>query len=124
MIPILLLTLLALTSSTEVDNLNILLPQLQQPIPTFPVQLITAQDGCYHWASSKPEIVQVSPHNPKSPGCSNQVLATVNKVGPYPSSIYLSADEANSESEMKIPVRIRKVNKITISSKSRMMNIK
>ena len=88
------------------------------------MQLITAQDGCYHWASSKPEIIQVSPHNPKSPGCSRQALATVSKVGPYPSSIYVSADEANSESEMKIPVRIRKVNKITISSKSRMMNIK
>ena len=124
MIPTLLLVLLTLTSSAEVDYLNILLPELQEPIPTFPLQLITAQDGCYHWKSSQPDFIHVSPHNPKSPGCSRQALVSVGKIGPFTSSIFVSADEANSESEMKIPVRIRTVKKIRIASKSRMMNIK
>lgn len=124
MILTLLMTLLAISSCTEVDNLNILLPQLQEPIPTFPLQLITAQDGCYHWTSSLPTTIKVSPHSPKTTGCSHQALISVAQVGSFPSSIFVSADDANSESLIKIPVRIRKLHKITIASKSRMMNIR
>ena len=49
---------------------------------------------------------------------------SVGQVGPYHSSIFVSADDANSESLIKIPVRTRKLAKISIASKSRMMNIK
>lgn len=98
MILVLLLSILVITSATEVDNLNILLPQIEKPIPNFPQQLITATDGCYHWTSSLPNVVSVAPHNPKSSGCSRQALVRVGQIGPFPSSIYVSADEANSES--------------------------
>jgi hypothetical protein len=124
MILAVLLSLLVISSPTEVDNLNILLPQLQETAPILPLQLLTAQDGCYHWTSSLPNIIQVSPHNPKATGCSRQALISVAKVGAFPSSIFVSADDANSESLIKIPVRIRRIDKITIASKSRMMNIK
>lgn len=124
MILIIFFSILSLTSQAEVDNLNILLPQIDRSIPNFPQQLITATDGCYHWSSSLPNIISVTGHNPKSSGCSRQVLIRVGEVGEFKSSIYVSADEIDSESEIKIPVRIRKVNKISIASKSRMMNIK
>ena len=117
-------TLLVLVTPAEVDNLNILLPQLQEAPPTLPLQLVTAQDGCYHWTSSLPNIIHVESHQPKTNGCSRQALVSVSKIGEFRSSIYVSADEAESESMYKIPVRIRKLNKITIASKSRMMNIK
>jgi len=98
MILVFLLAILTITSPTEVDNLNILLPQIEKPIPIFPQQLVTATDGCYHWVSSLPNIVSVTPHNPKSSGCSRQALVTVGQIGPFSSSIYVSADEVNSES--------------------------
>ena len=98
MILVFLLAILTITSPTEVDNLNILLPQIEKPIHTFPQQLVTATDGCYHWTSSLPNIVSVTAHNPKSSGCSRQALVRVDQIGAFSSSIYVSADEANSES--------------------------
>ena len=96
MILAIILTILTLTASTEVDNLNILLPQLQESIPTFPLQLITAQDGCYHWTTSEPKAISISPHNPKSTGCSRQALISVAQVGVFPSSYFVSADDEHS----------------------------
>lgn len=48
----------------------------------------------------------------------------VAKAGPYSSSIYVTATDAATESILNIPVRIRKLSKIMIATKSRMMNLK
>jgi hypothetical protein len=44
--------------------------------------------------------------------------------GPYSSSIYVTASDAATDSILNVPVRIRKLNKIFIATKSRMMNLK
>lgn len=44
--------------------------------------------------------------------------------GAYSSSIYVTATDTATESVLNIPVRIRKLNKISIATKSRMMNLK
>jgi hypothetical protein len=111
-------------STTEVDNLNLLLPELKDSSRTLPLQLITAKGGCYTWASSAPSILSVKPHENKSEPCSKQALVEVVKAGPYSSSIYVTATDAATESILNIPVRIRKLNKIFIATKSRMMNLK
>ena len=51
----------------------------------------------------------MTPHNPGAGGCSRQALASVLQVGAFGSSIYVSADDVNSESTTKIPVRIRRL---------------
>ena len=66
----------------------------------------------------------MTPHNPSSGGCSRQAITSVLQVGPFSSSIYVGADDVNSESSTRIPVRIRRLDKISIASKSRMMNIR
>lgn len=96
MIFLIMASLLVFSSPAEVDNLNILLPELEKPPLNLPLQLITAQDGCYHWKSSQPDIISVLPHLPKPTGCSRQAIVSVGQVGKYPSSIYVSADEAEN----------------------------
>lgn len=44
--------------------------------------------------------------------------------GPFSSSIYVTATDTLTESVLNIPVRIRKLSKIFIATKSRMMNLK
>jgi hypothetical protein len=124
MILAIILSLLVLASPAEVDNLNILLPELQKQPHTMPLQLISAQDGCYYWKTSQPDIISVTTYLPKPSGCSRQALVSVSQVGAYSSSIYVGADDSDSDSGFKIPVRLRKLNKISIFTKSRMMNIK
>lgn len=58
----------------------------------MPLQLITAQDGCYYWKSSQPDILSVTTHLPKPSGCSRQALVSAAHIGSYPSSIYVGAD--------------------------------
>jgi hypothetical protein len=44
--------------------------------------------------------------------------------GAYTSTAYITATDTTSESVLNIPVRIRRLHKIVIATKSRMMNIK
>jgi hypothetical protein len=122
-IALLLLTLLLLSAATEVDNLNILLPELRDSSSTLPLQLITAQAGCYTWTSSAPAVVSASLHEGKG-GCSRQAVVQVVQPGAHSSSTYITASDTASEAQLNIPVRIRRLNKISIATKSRMMNLK
>jgi hypothetical protein len=90
---------------------------------TLPLQLITAQGGCYSWASSAPSVLSTRLLDPKAIACSKQAVVQVVQTGPYASSIYVTATDTATESILNIPVRIRKLSKIAIATKSRMMNI-
>ncbi len=111
-------------ATTEVDNLNLLLPELKDSSLQLPLQLITAQGACYLWSSSVPEVLSVSLHDQKSSTCSKQALVKVVQPGPYSSSIYVTASDAATDAILNVPVRIRKLSKIFIATKSRMMNLK
>lgn len=59
--PILIFLLVILAQTTEVDNLNLLLPQLREPSFELPLQLVTAKNDCFTWASSDTQILAVKP---------------------------------------------------------------
>jgi len=58
---IIIFIILAIAYSAEVDNLNILLPQLKEPSFELPLQLITAKNDCFIWNSSDIQILTVNP---------------------------------------------------------------
>lgn len=121
--PLLALLLLVLAATTEVDNLNLLLPELAHASPILPLQLITAQGGCYRWASSAPDVLTVA-SNDTNVGCSRQAVVQIAEAGPFSSSIFVTATDLSSEAILNIPVRIRRLNRILIVTKSRMMNLR
>lgn len=59
------LFLCVLALSTEVDNLNLLLPQLREPSFELPLQLVTAKNDCFIWTSSDNQILSVQPYQIK-----------------------------------------------------------
>jgi hypothetical protein len=110
-------------ATSEVDNLNLLLPELGDSSRALPLQLITAQGGCYSWASSAPNALSATLLEGRA-GCSKQAVVQVVRPGPHTSTAYITATDTASESVLNIPVRIRRLHKIAIATKSRMMNIK
>jgi hypothetical protein len=120
---LLLLLAVATAPTTEVDNLNLLLPELADPARDLPLQLITAAGGCYSWTSSAPNVVSASLLEGRA-GCAKQAVVQVVRAGAYTSSCCITATDTASESVLNIPVRIRKLVKIAIATKSRMMNIR
>lgn len=70
------------------------------------------------------EVLDVRSYESKQGGCSRQAIASVVETGPFPSSIYISASDAATGAILNLPVRIRKMQRISIVTKSRMMNIK
>ena len=101
-----------------------LLPQITTPTLQMPQQLLSTHGGCYHWTSSSPKTLAVSPHPQNlSQECSAQALVEVIQTGPFPSSVYLTASDPSTLTVLNIPARIRQIHSIFIATKSRMMNI-
>jgi hypothetical protein len=93
---VLFLLLLTFIVATEVDNLNVLLPELKLATTILPLQLITAQGGCYHWTSSAPEILAVTSNDSIAGSCSRQAVIQIAEVGPFYSSIFVTATDVNT----------------------------
>ncbi len=110
-------------TTSEVDNLNLLLPELGDSSRSLPLQLITAQGGCYSWTSSAPNALSTTLLEGRA-GCSKQAVVQVVRPGAYTSTAYITATDTASESVLNIPVRIRRLHKIVIATKSRMMNLR
>ena len=63
-------------------------------------------------------------YEPNASKCSKKGLVKLNHVGAFPSSVYVTAEDVGAEDMFNIPVRIRRISRISIMTKSRMMNIK
>lgn len=61
-------------------------------------------------------------HTPAA--CSKRAVVEVVQAGPHHSTISISAVEQSSQSALLIPVRIRPLSRLSIVTKSRMMNIR
>ena len=62
---IIIFILVIMAQTTEVDNLNLLLPQLREPSFELPLQLVTAKNDCFIWTSSDTQILAVNPYQLK-----------------------------------------------------------
>lgn len=63
-------------------------------------------------------------HPPGDHNCFKNGLVHLKAIGPYPSSIYITAKDQTSTELINIPVRVHDLKKISIFTKSKIMNLK
>jgi hypothetical protein len=94
--------------------------------------VITSGD-CYNWHSADPRVIRVKgthhgllPSDPagKSSSCFSNGIVELVHEGEYPASMIITAEDQESYDVISIPVRIRNLTRVSIFTKSRIMNIK
>lgn len=130
---LLLFSTILITNSQEVNSFNLLLPTSYHPTKGHARQIIITSGGCYDWESTESGVIRVqgthhglvpSQTASKNPLCNSNGIVELVKDGQYPSSIYITARDRSSTELINIPVRIRDLKKISIFTKSKIMNIK
>lgn len=121
------------TSNQGVNSFNLLLPTSYHPTKGHARQIIITSGGCYDWESTQSSVVRVkgthhglvpSQTASKNPLCNSNGIVELVKDGQYPSSVYITARDRASTELINIPVRIRDLKRISIFTKSKVMNIK
>ena len=118
------------TQSKEVDSFNLLLPTAYHPNKGHSSQLVITEGGCYDWDSTDPSIVTVkgthqgSKKDQNSARCFSNGLVQLKHEGKYSSSVYITAKDQESSELASIPVRIRDLQRVSIFTKSKVMNLR
>ena len=118
------------TQSKEVDSFNLLLPTAYHPNKGHTSQLVITEGGCYDWDSTDASIVTVkgthqgSKQDSNSARCFSNGLVHLQHEGKYSSSVYITAKDQESSELASIPVRIRDLERVSIFTKSKVMNLR
>lgn len=113
----------------EVDSFNLLLPTAYHQSRGHARQLIVTEGDCYQWDSTDAAVVSVKgtqqgSKKDSSNQCHSNGIVQLMHMGAYPSSIYITATDRETNELTNIPVRIRDLERISIFTKSRVMNIR
>jgi hypothetical protein len=83
--------------------------------------LTEAYDGCYHWYTNEPEVLNIQGIITSS-NCESKAIVRLYHKGAFISQLTISAKDRDSYDVVRADVRLAKINSIDIVTKSRVMN--
>lgn len=114
-----------LDNQKKVNKLNLLLPELYEELEErAPQYLLEASNGCYGWASTRPDFLAVNGiKDTNNPRCESQALVKLNSVRPYDNIIWITANDKDTGDVIRVESKIAKIRKIEILTKLRTVDV-